>query len=519
MPLARYQFTVVDDAGNVLPAASVEVRREAAGAPIASIFSDREGATPLGNPFVADGDGYAAFHAAGGAYRITASKNGFSREWRYVGIGLAQEADAVTAGTPFVFDSVTTDEDPGDGQLRLNNATLASVTSVYVDNLNADEADVSAWLDYFDNNGSSPDRGVISIASPDSGALFVAQVTGSVVDGTGYRKLTVTPLVTSGTFADGARVYMQFTGAGTDGVDGVTAGIPFNFDSSTSMADPGAGDFRLNNATLSSVTAAAVDDQSAASGNPDVSAFVLAWDDSSSTIRGYLIIKSISAPQNFAVYSISGASTDNAGWTQLALTYVTHSGSFTNGGACTLEFTRNGDAGTVVGKQTIWIPATAMTPRVSNPPAVGTIDAGSTDNTIGVLDFDQTIDEYAHFSIAMPKSWDEGTITFVPYWTAAGGTPGQTVNWFLSGVAISNDDALNATQGSAGGVIDALIATGDLHIGPESSAITIGGTPQENDMVIFSFSRFPQSGDDNLAADARLIGIKVNITLNANTDA
>ena len=94
MPLARYQFTVVDDAGNVLPAASVEVRREAAGAPIASIFSDRDGATPLGNPFVADGDGYAAFHAAGGAYRITATSGAFSRVWRYVGIGTLAEQDA-----------------------------------------------------------------------------------------------------------------------------------------------------------------------------------------------------------------------------------------------------------------------------------------------------------------------------------------------------------------------------------------------------------------------------------------
>lgn len=93
MPLARYQFTVVDDAGNVLPAASVEVRREAAGAPIASIFSDRDGVTPLGNPFNADSNGFAAFHVAGGAYRITASKNGFSREWRYVGIGTYQEQD------------------------------------------------------------------------------------------------------------------------------------------------------------------------------------------------------------------------------------------------------------------------------------------------------------------------------------------------------------------------------------------------------------------------------------------
>lgn len=93
MSLARYQFTVVDDAGNVLPAASVEVRREVAGAPLAILYADREGATPIGNPFAADSDGFAAFHVVGGAYRIIASKGGFSRTWRYVGIGTAQEID------------------------------------------------------------------------------------------------------------------------------------------------------------------------------------------------------------------------------------------------------------------------------------------------------------------------------------------------------------------------------------------------------------------------------------------
>lgn len=516
MPLARYQFTVVDDAGNVLPAASVEVRREAAGSPIASIFSDREGATPLGNPFVADGDGYAAFHAAGGAYRITASKNGFSREWRYVGIGLAQEADAVTAGTAFIFDSATTDEDPGDGQLRLDNAALASVTTVYVDNANADGADVSVWLDYFDDNGSSGDRGILSIASPDSGALFVAQVTGSVVDGTGYRKLTVTPLVTSGSFTDGGRVYVQFTGAGTDGADGTTAGLTFNFDSSTSMADPGAGDFRLNNATLASVTAAAVDDQSAASGNPDVSAIVLSWDDATSSVRGYLTIKSVAAPQNFAVYSITGASTDNAGWTQLALTHIASSGSFTNGAPCSLEFQRTGDAGTVVGLQSHWIPASAMTQEGSQAAAFGNHAATAT-RIIQTLDFDQTTREDAGVWLAMPKSWNEGTFTFIPYWTAAGGTPGATVRWSMAAIAASNDDALDAAIGTDQVSDDVLLATNDLHIGPESSAITIGGTPAENDLVFFRIFRDP--ANDNLAADARLIGVKINITLNANTDA
>lgn len=517
MTLARYQFTVVDDAGNVLPNASVEVRREATGQPIVSLYSDRNGATPIGNPFNADSDGYAAFHVAGGAYRITATSGAFSRVWRYVGIGLASESDSLTTGITWNFSTATADADPGAGIIRFNHATLASVTQIFFDNVSALGADVSAWLDSFDDAGGALDRGVLTLQTADATGLMVARVTGSVVDGTGYRKVSVTPVTTAGSFGGEATISVQFSRAAEDGLDGVTAGYRFNFDSSASMADPGAGDFRLNNATLSGVTAAAVSDQSAATGNPDVSAAVLTWDDSTNTVRGDLIIKDVAAPQNFAVYSITGASTDNSGWTQLALTYVTHAGSFTNGNPCAIEFTRNGDAGTVVGKQSIWIPASAMMPRISSGAGVGLFDSGGNDNTIPVLDFDQTTLEVAQFVIGMPKSWNEGTVTFASYWTASAGTPGQTVDWFMAGAAVSNDDTLNASMGTAQGSADTLIATSDLHIGPESSAITLSGSPAEGDLVLFQFGRNP--ANDDLAADARLIGIMLHITLDANSDA
>lgn len=98
MTLARYQFTVVDDAGNVQDGASVTVRAETVGNPLASLFSDRAGVVATGNPVIADGDGFAAFHVAGGAYMITATKGSFTRTWRYVAIGLMAETDGGSAG-------------------------------------------------------------------------------------------------------------------------------------------------------------------------------------------------------------------------------------------------------------------------------------------------------------------------------------------------------------------------------------------------------------------------------------
>lgn len=92
MALARWQRTITSNGGVILPAASVEVRRESDNG-LASLFSDRAGTAAILNPFAADSEGFAAFHVVGGAYKITATAAATTRIWRYVGIGLAQEFD------------------------------------------------------------------------------------------------------------------------------------------------------------------------------------------------------------------------------------------------------------------------------------------------------------------------------------------------------------------------------------------------------------------------------------------
>jgi hypothetical protein len=94
MALARWQRTIVDNAGNILPGAQITVRREVSGAPLAVLYSDRDGTVPLGNPFTADPTtAFAAFHAAGGAHRIDVVSGAFSQTLRYVGIGTMSEKD------------------------------------------------------------------------------------------------------------------------------------------------------------------------------------------------------------------------------------------------------------------------------------------------------------------------------------------------------------------------------------------------------------------------------------------
>lgn len=168
------------------------------------------------------------------------------------------------------------------------------------------------------------------------------------------------------------------------------------------------------------------------------------------------------------------------------------------------------------GKQTIWVPAAAMTARTTNGAASGTTESTTNKVMNKTLDFDTTTQEFAQFTVAFPKGWNEGTVTFIPFWTAASGSGG--VVWGLQGVALSNDDAIDTAFGTAQTSSDTLISALDVHVGPESSAITISGTPAAGDICYFQINRTVSDGGDTLGVDAKLIGIQLLYTIDSNVD-
>lgn len=170
-----------------------------------------------------------------------------------------------------------------------------------------------------------------------------------------------------------------------------------------------------------------------------------------------------------------------------------------------------------VGLETIWVPAAAMVARTTNGAASGTTELATNDVMFKSFDFDTSTEEGVGFMIAMPKSWNEGTVTFAPYWTAASGSGG--VVFGLAAYAFSNDDAMDTAVSGQQTSTDTLITANDCHIGPTSSAITIGGTPAANDLVYFELTREVANGSDTLSVDAKLIGIQLYITTDASTDA
>jgi hypothetical protein len=172
-----------------------------------------------------------------------------------------------------------------------------------------------------------------------------------------------------------------------------------------------------------------------------------------------------------------------------------------------------------IGKHTIYSPALSMASRTTNGAAAGTAEMTTNKNMVMTLDFDTTTQEFAQFDVAMPKGWDNGTVTFIAYWSHAATTTNFGVAWGLDAVAISDDDTLDVAFGTAGVVTDTGGTTNDLYVSSESSAITIAGTPATGDLVQFRIHRDPANGSDTMAIDARLHGIKLLFTLSAANDA
>lgn len=429
MALGRWQATIVNDKGDILPGASVEVRREVAGSPLATLYSDRDGLTPLGNPLTVGLDGYAAFHAVGGAYRITATKDGFSRTWRYVPVGIGSEQDRALPGIVFTFDDATADADPGAGIIRFNNATLASVTQLFINDVDFFGINQAAFMQAWDDFGGTSNRGYVILQSASGSAWLIGQITGTVTDATDYKKVTITVVASGGSFLPDQQVSIVFTASGTNGTNGTNG---------------------LFTGTETQVAAA-----------PDDLIPVQDASDSNN-------------PKRVAASTVG------------------------------------------TGKQTIWVPASAMKIRTIGP-ATGSFSAGSTQ--FDYLAFDPGTNEDATFTVAMPKGWDHTTaVTYLAYWLHPATTTNFGVVWEMFAKAYSDDDAIDgASYTSLGTVTDTGGTTSDLYISTEGAGAAVSGAAQ-NDLVNFIIRRVGGNGSDTLAVDAYLIGVKVLYTTNANVD-
>jgi len=176
--------------------------------------------------------------------------------------------------------------------------------------------------------------------------------------------------------------------------------------------------------------------------------------------------------------------------------------------ASTLSSTLN-----VIGTQQQWLPAGAWGTVTTNGAEFAELELENYDIMLQTFNFDTTTSEKIQFWWHPPSNWDAGTITFQPYWTAASGS--GTVIFSLAGQSFADSDAIDQALGTLQTSTDTFLTANDMHIGPESSAITIADATK-NEPVILQLSR---DISDTLGVDAKLVGIKIIYTIDTATSS
>jgi len=166
----------------------------------------------------------------------------------------------------------------------------------------------------------------------------------------------------------------------------------------------------------------------------------------------------------------------------------------------------------VIGTHQFWIPAIACYPAITNPCASHVqVEFATNDVDIFSLDFaGSTTNEIAKYDWTPAQNWDAGTIKCKPYWTAIAGA--GTVEFEFSGGAFGDSDALDADI-STGAIasVDTLLTANDIHISPQTAAITINGTPAKGDWVQIKILR--DQANDTKAEDARFLGFMLEYSI------
>jgi hypothetical protein len=183
------------------------------------------------------------------------------------------------------------------------------------------------------------------------------------------------------------------------------------------------------------------------------------------TVQGVLALDEVSAPTNQSAYGQLYANADND------LHYMDGAGTDT-------PLLKGG-------KHTIWVPSSAMTPLTTNGcSALTQVEMTAGRPELQVLDFAAGADDFCQFTVAFPKSWNEGTVTFQPFWTVTGA---------------------KAHSGTSN----------DLNVSAESGALTI--TNASVDSVTF-FRLNLKTSASSQTGTVRLVGLKLFYDINAGND-
>jgi hypothetical protein len=468
-----------------------------------------------------------------------------------VGLTGATGPIGVAGGDSFryTYDTTTTDADPGSGNVRLNNATMANVTQAFIDLVDANGNTLTTLWDAI---GVVPatNKGVLKLFDPNDLTAFVVFTLQSVTSAVGYRKLGVTYVSSGATGLStvSGRTIVTFAPGGTDGLTGATGSVG----NTGTQGVQGLTGTQGTQGVVGVTGTAGTNGLTGATGPQGTQGVQGLTGTTGLTGSGLTGIQGVTGTTGLTGSGLTGA-TGTAGTNGLTgatgtqgiqgITGVTGTAG-TNGVTGPVGLTGSGLTGVagvtgvtgltgavgVTGAGTTG--ATGVTGATGAKPAGqifltaagmwASTTSGASANTkyetptnkvnYYALDFDATNAEYAEAGLAMPSDWDAGVVTAQFYWTASG-TSTNGVTWQLAARAWGDSETLDQAYSTATGVNDAHTATAlQLQISAATTGIAVTGAPAAGDYIQFRVNRLPSDSGDTLAVDASLIGVLISFT-------
>lgn len=247
-------------------------------------------------------------------------------------------AQIAVFGFPLQWDTGTTAANPGAGRVRGNNATLASITALYISTSDGWGVNITDVLTALSTGN------VLHLSKVGAQAnRITATVSGTPTAATGYVSVPVTVDLAAGTLADSDQLALEYSkgATGPTGPAGPSSGLPYDWNIATA-GDPGSGKVLANHATLASATEINISKT-----GPSAQAFgpILAlWDDSTSTIKGRVTVFTLADRTEWIEGDVTGI-TDNSTYYVVALSNVAGAGTPSADDPMVIAFARTGDKG------------------------------------------------------------------------------------------------------------------------------------------------------------------------------
>lgn len=132
-------------------------------------------------------------------------------------------------------------------------------------------------------------------------------------------------------------------GAYASAAGGAVPAIRYAWDAGTADADPGNGEVRANNSTLSSTTELYL--STADADGADVAAIIGLFDDSTSATKGILRLAHRTDTTKWATFTVSGSVVSAVGYRKVTVAYVAGSGALSAADPVVIGFTQTGGKG------------------------------------------------------------------------------------------------------------------------------------------------------------------------------